>query len=169
MPTSKPRILIALDVWRSWESNNSVQGEMCVNGVYFCTTLEPARSTPVWPGHPCIYAGRFNLALTKSPHFGYVTPEVLGVQGRSEIRIHRANWPVELKGCTAVGYTRSTDFCGASKAAFGDLMLTLDTADDLVIEYHDSPKPGGTEEALGRTYATHDTRPPRASQGGDNA
>jgi hypothetical protein len=117
-------------VQRRWETQLSVRSEVSVNGQFECFGLEPARINPVHPGHPCIPAGAYRVLLTPSPHLGYVTPELLDVPGRSDIRIHIANFPKDLLGCLGVGLTTTTDFVGESKAAFGKLMTLLRVATD---------------------------------------
>ena len=128
---------IELDIYRRWETNNSVGGELWRNGARWMYTLEPSRLTPVHPGHPCIPAGSYRATLTKSPHLGYITPLLLDVPKRSEIRIHIANWPHELLGCTAVGLERDTDQVTDSKIAFDRLMRVLLDAEPIYIHYHD--------------------------------
>lgn len=61
-------------------------------------------------GKSCIPPGKYLCRLKQSPRFGRVY-EVTGVQGRSEILIHPANfagdpeagWTTELQGCIALG------------------------------------------------------------------
>ena len=48
-------------------------------------------------------------------------PEVVGIPGRSEIRIHWGNSAVDTEGCILVGATQRPDWIGASRAAFADL------------------------------------------------
>jgi hypothetical protein len=69
---------------------------------------------PPWRGNArgksCIPPGKYLCRLKQSPRFGRVY-EVTGVQGRSEILIHPANfagdpeagWTTELQGCIALG------------------------------------------------------------------
>lgn len=134
-------------IWRARESYNSVQGQMWFDGHLLMHTLEPSRHTPVHPGHPCIPAGRYLAKLTKSPHLGYVTPELQDVPGRSEIRIHVANFPRELLGCTAVGEEWSEDYVGLSKVAFKRLMELIANQDEIWVNYHDGAPPGREENS----------------------
>lgn len=131
-----------VDIWRDLETANSVESKIDVDGQFVCFGLEPSRKTPVHPGHPCIDAGTFEVILTHSPHLGYVTPEVLNVPGRTAIRWHIANKPLDLLGCTGVGENRSTDWVGSSKDAFNlKLMPLLQFAvnhnDKITVTYHD--------------------------------
>lgn len=110
---------------RLWETNLSVCGEMYVDGLWQCYSLEPARIDPVNFGHPCIEAGTYKVILTESPHLGYVCPEVLDVPERTAIRWHIANRPIDVLGCVGVGQSHAIDWVGHSKAAFEALMLKL--------------------------------------------
>ena len=132
-----------LDIYRKTETANSIIGELFVDNQKECVTIEPSRDTPVHPGHPCIGAGKFDVILTPSPHLGYVTPEILNVPGRTAIRIHVANFPKDLLGCTGVGTDVGTipDFIVGSKHAFDQLMVLLQGAHDagekITAEWHD--------------------------------
>lgn len=117
-------------VTRTWETSKSICGELLVDGQFECFTLEPARLAPVNPNHPCIPAGTYPLIMTPSPHLGYITPELINVPGRTDIRIHIANYPKDVLGCTAVGDTHSENYVGQSAVAFKRLMVLLRTATD---------------------------------------
>jgi hypothetical protein len=116
---------VKIKVQRSKPTGKSTPGTMSLNGVFECFTMEPDPVTPAIAGHPSIPAGVYPVQLTKSPHLGYITPELLAVPGRSAIRIHIANYPTELEGCTAVGQSQEQDFVGFSKNAFEALMQKL--------------------------------------------
>lgn len=127
-----------IEVRRKWETGKSVCGEMYIDNQFECYTLEPARTTPVHLGHPCIPAGEYKVILSLSPHLKYVTPELLDVPGRSAIRIHIGNYPKDVLGCTAVGEGHETDAVTNSHAAFDSLMTLLRTANgDLTARYTD--------------------------------
>jgi len=130
-----------LDIYRASYGARSTLGKLYVDRQLECYTLEPAKDNPLNPGHPCIAPGKFKIELTLSPHFHYVTPEVMNVPGRSYIRIHRANKPEQLLGCTAVGESQSPDWVGESEIAFDKLMVLLKTANDrgeeITAEWHD--------------------------------
>jgi hypothetical protein len=129
---------IELHIYRERETHNSVGGDLWFNGMFLMFTLEPARVNPVHPGHPCIPAGRYMARLTVSPHLGYRCPELLDVPDRSNIRIHKANWPMQIKGCTAVGQKQDTDFVGESAVAFARLMEIVPQDEPFYVTYYDS-------------------------------
>jgi hypothetical protein len=134
-----------LDIYRMWETPASVCGELWMRDRSWLYTLEPSRETPVHPGHPCIAAGRFRVILSKSPHLGYICPEVLDVPGRTAIRWHIGNKPADVLGCTAVGESHDTDFVGDSKVAFARLMRVLVNYELIYVTYHDGPPPAEQE------------------------
>jgi len=119
-----------ITVQRTAYGTRSTLGKLFVDGQLECFTLEPAKDNPVHPGHPCIAPGTFDVVLTLSPHMHYVTPELCNVPARSDIRIHIANKPEDVLGCTAVGVSQTTDWVGESKEAFDSLMTLLKSAHD---------------------------------------
>lgn len=112
-------------IQRGTPTGQSTPGKMFVDDVFQCYTLEPDPVTPAIAGHPSIPAGTYPVQLTHSPHLGYITPELYGVPGRSAIRIHIANFPYQLEGCTAVGTEADPDAVAHSKVAFEALMFKL--------------------------------------------
>ena len=139
-----------IDVYRFSETDSSITSRITVDGQQFCFGLEPSRFHPVHAGHPCIPAGVYKVVLTLSPHLRYVTPELVDVPGRTCIRIHIANKPEDLLGCTAVGETHGPqpDWVGKSEVAFDRLMEVCRSAEarkeEITAEYHD---PANTEAA----------------------
>lgn len=117
-----------IEIKREKDDPNSVPSQVFVNGNFVCYGMEPSRTKPVHEGHPCILAGRFVVVLTLSPHLHYVTPELLRVPNRSNIRIHIANFPKEILGCLAVGTDRAKDEVLHSRDAFNKLMNLLQPA-----------------------------------------
>lgn len=110
-----------------------------MDGKFFCYTLEPARVNPVNAGHPCVVAGTYKVKLTLSPHFHYITPEVLNVLNRTAIRWHIGNKPKDSEGCTLVGISYDTDWVSGSATAFHRLMTILTQADNITVTYTDEP------------------------------
>lgn len=132
-----------IDVYRFLETGRSIIGRIRLDGRDFCFDLEPSRLTPVHPGHPAIQCGVFRVRLTMSPHFGYVTPELVDVPGRTAIRIHKGNKPEDSLGCTVVGenYGPQPDWVAHSGDAFDRLMAQLLAAEargeEITAEYHE--------------------------------
>jgi hypothetical protein len=134
-----------IDIYRFSETDRSIIGRVTVDGQQFCFDLEPSRFHPVHAGHPCIPCGVFPVKLTHSPHLGYVTPELVDVPGRTNIRIHKGNKPEDSLGCTLVGESHGPqpDWIADSHDAFDRLMKVLNQAEasgeEITAEYHDLP------------------------------
>jgi hypothetical protein len=131
---------VKIEVRRKWETSLSVGSELYIDGQWECYGLEPSRLTPVYPGHPCIPAGEYKVVLTPSPHLGYLTPELVDVPERSDIRIHIGNFPKDLLGCLAVGETRALDKVFSSREAFNRLMILLKTSHDGLTAVYTDPE-----------------------------
>lgn len=105
-----------LIVTRQRFSEISTQGQMLVDGVFFCYTLELPRKDGL-PGS-CIPTGRYQVTTYASSHFGRLMPLINNGPGRSEIEIHWGNYPDNTRGCILLGYQFSQDFVGDSRDAF---------------------------------------------------
>lgn len=106
-------------------------GEMFVDGIHECFTLEPPNPIP---------AGTYDLIINWSERFKRLMPLVCNVPGHSGIRIHWGNWAKDTEDCLLVGQTIGNDFIGHSVAEFDTLFLKIQHALDngsLTITYID--------------------------------
>lgn len=102
----------------------STQGEMFLDGVHECYTLEPRRDQS--QGKPyCIPAGTYPWSKKISLHFGFKTIWLSNVLGFTDIEIHPGNFPLDTHGCTLVGETEGLNYVGMSDAEFAYLMAKL--------------------------------------------
>lgn len=126
-------------VQRRPDDGKAVLGELYVDGVFECYTLEPSANA----AYPTTPAGTFPVALLFSPRFGETTPHIQNVPGRSFIEMHPGNDPADTEGCTLVGETETTDWVGSSRVAFKKLMAKLETAapGSITVEYADPSYP----------------------------
>jgi len=70
--------------------------------LFVAKTLElPDRANK--PNESCIPAGTYRCRWTLSPRLQRNTYEVLGVPGRTGVRIHPVNFFHQLRGCIALG------------------------------------------------------------------
>lgn len=93
---------------------NYTEGELYVNGVYFCKTLEDTNrdlnkngqfdnnEKKVY-GETCIPYGKYKVILSYSPKFKRELPEILEVPNFQGIRIHRGNKILDTLGCILCG------------------------------------------------------------------
>ena len=93
---------------------NYTEGELYVNNVYFCKTLEDANrdlnkngqfdnSEKKVYGETCIPYGKYKVILSYSPKFKRELPEILEVPDFQGIRIHRGNKISDTLGCVLCG------------------------------------------------------------------
>lgn len=93
---------------------NYTEGELYVNGVYFCKTLEDTNrdlnkngqfdnnEKKVY-GETCIPYGKYKVILSYSPKFKRELPEILEVPNFQGIRVHRGNKISDTLGCVLCG------------------------------------------------------------------
>lgn len=136
-----------LKIERQPSSDKCTIGQLFVNGIYECWTLEdPVREVKI-PGKTAIPAGIYQVIVDYSnrfkrqmPHIAIrfpktgifsesITPvkEVPNFQG---IRIHSGNTSEDTEGCILLGMNRGPkdDWIGQSNIAFGGFWTKLWTA-----------------------------------------
>lgn len=111
-----------ITITRDCPSANSTIGILDLDGIFECYTIELPRGT-VKPC--CIPAATYRYKFAWSKHFQKMLPHILDVPGFTDVEIHIANYPEDIKGCCGVGQTRRTDFIGNSELALDALLLKL--------------------------------------------
>ena len=103
-----------ITVHRTLFTDKQTCGELSVDGVYFCHTLEdkvridnPAtpqnEGAKVW-GETAISAGVYKLIIRMSQRFKRLMMALLDVPDFTGILIHSGNTEVDTHGCILVGY-----------------------------------------------------------------
>lgn len=111
-----------LSLKRTKTSGLSTIGDMAIDGVFECYTLErPEVQIP---------EGVYQLEIRYSPRFKRPLPHLLEVPGRSDILIHSGNWPRDTEGCLLVGLQLGTDMILQSRAALDPLIQKIQLALD---------------------------------------
>ena len=108
-------------------SENSILGELFVNGERMCDTLElPYKDNQ--KSISCIPAGEYSVRLRparQSATRDYLHLLVQDVKDRSYILFHRGNTAKDTRGCILVGQSRQQDFVGNSTLAMNLLMKEI--------------------------------------------
>lgn len=90
---------------KQYGQSNSIYGILEVHsqnhGKFYFSTLENAEYK--------IQKGTYSLRYTFSPRFKYETLQLMGVTGRTGIRIHAGNRASDLTGCIAIGLINKSD------------------------------------------------------------
>ena len=134
-----------LRVERHWYSRKSTIGQLYVDGVYECFTLEDVvRPAGVKiPGATAIPAGRYKVILDFSTRFQRNMLHVLDVPNFTGIRIHCGNDAADTEGCLLVGQNRLTDEVTQSRDAYDVFFPKVESAlsqgQEVWITYEDAP------------------------------
>jgi hypothetical protein len=113
--------------------DDGILGELFTGDqAHFCFTLERPEVA--------ITAGRYRVRLTVStraqrgelwtPRQDFKLPEILGVVGRSGLRLHALNEPRQSLGCPGVGFSHTDRSITTSRPALEKLIDVLQAADD---------------------------------------
>lgn len=133
-----------LTLKRNEMSANTTVGELFVDGVFECYTLEDvvrdlASGAQKVYGKTAIPAGTYKVTITQSARFKRLLPLLNDVPYFEGIRIHPGNTAEDTDGCILVGTTKvgregkATDFIGNSRVAFDRLFAKLQTAKEVSI------------------------------------
>jgi hypothetical protein len=119
-----------LQVKRLELSEESTIGELWVNGVFECYTLEDKVRPVKIAGKTAIPAGRYEVIINFSQRFQKPLPLLLNVPDYEGVRIHSGNTAANTEGCILVGETKTENFVGESRWAFNRLFEKLKAASE---------------------------------------
>ena len=114
-------------------TEKSTIGNLYVNGIYSCATLEDADrkiesgGAKVY-GKTCIPRGTYEIIVDFSNRFQVRMPLLLNVPQFTGVRIHPGNTDKDTEGCILVGETRGVDFVGDSRIAYNALFANIEAA-----------------------------------------
>ena len=131
-----------IDVVRNVLDDKSTIGDLFVDGVFTCHTLEdvvrPAGAPKVF-GETAIPYGTYQVTITYSPHFERDMPLLVNVPDFEGVRIHPGNTAADTEGCLLVGEGATADAITQSRAAFDVLYPqirdAIDRNEEVWIEY----------------------------------
>lgn len=99
----------------------STIGELTLDGVFQCFTLEDACRSHKIEGKTAIPPGEYEVDVTYSTKFRRDLPLLVGVKGFEGIRIHSGNTTDDTEGCILVGKSKAQDWIGDSRVALDEL------------------------------------------------
>ena len=125
-----------LHLKRLHKTDKSTIGELSIDGLFECYTLEDIERTVKIKGITAIPKGTYKVGISMSTRFKKELPILFDVPNFSGVRIHSGNVAEDTEGCILVGNSRSLDFIGESRKAFNKLFakMKLATAITLTIE-----------------------------------
>lgn len=122
-----------LHLKRLHKTEKSTIGELSIDGVFECYTLEdPEREVKI-KGITAIPKGMYKIGISFSNHFQKQLPILFNVPNFEGVRIHSGNKPEDTEGCVLVGKTRSLDFVGDSRKAFDKLFPKMQLAKEITL------------------------------------
>lgn len=139
-----------LRIIRNPVKGKPTMGELWIDGVFFCYTLEDEdrgleQAMPLGKikelkvyGDTAIPYGRYAVRLTNSVKFNRLLPLIVNVNGFDGVRIHRGNFKKDTLGCPLVGFEKGDFAVLDSRRAEIELIRRLkgsgDKVHELVIE-----------------------------------
>jgi len=126
-----------IEVIRKKFNDNCTLGELLVDGLFFCYTLEDIdrdlmqSDTPEYikkikvNGQTAIPYGRYEVSITFSNRFHKPLPLIMAVPGFEGIRIHSGNKSTDTEGCLLVGEVMKEDEIQDSRKAFRKLFTLI--------------------------------------------
>lgn len=138
-----------LVIRRRWYTDRSTIGELFIDGVRACFTLEDVvRPGDIMlvkvPGQTAIPAGRYEVAVNWSQRFKRRLPLLVDVTNFSGVRIHTGNTDAHTEGCILLGMVRETDRILDSVKAFDAVFPLIDAAvarEKCYLTIEDAPMP----------------------------
>lgn len=115
-------------VKRVHKSAVSTIGEMYIDGVFECYTLEDVERPVKVYGKTAIPKGSYKVGITMSNRFKKMMPILYNVPNFEGVRIHSGNKAEDTEGCILVGETRGKDFIFQSKIAYSKLFDKMENA-----------------------------------------
>ena len=120
-------MLITID--RKTKTADGIFGSLSLDwNPFMCVTCENLEKE--------IAAGRWPLTFAYSPHFNRVMP-LINVPGRTWTWIHWANFPLQLKGCVAVGQKVDGDAIDTSQVEWDELWGILNMQAGIMVQIND--------------------------------
>ena len=122
-----------IEIKRLHKTANSTIGELSIDGVWECYTLEDIERPVKIKAETAIAKGTYKVIINQSNRFKRLMPLLLNVPNFEGVRIHAGNTNHDTEGCILVGRTRSKDFIGQSRKAYDTLFSKMQKAKEITL------------------------------------
>ena len=122
-----------ITIKRLYKTENSTIGELLIDGVWECFTLEDTERKVKIKGETAISKGTYKVIINQSNRFKRLLPLLIDVPNFEGVRIHSGNSNHDTEGCILVGQTRNKNYIGQSRKAFDKLFKKMQTAKDITL------------------------------------
>ncbi len=114
-----------LTLVRNEFNENFTLGELFIDSVHFCYTVEDKVRDVKIKAVTAIPYGRYKVILNMSNRFKKIMPLLLDVPFFEGVRIHSGNTSADTEGCIILGMARTENGVGMSRIAVQKLMDKL--------------------------------------------
>jgi len=122
-----------ITIKRLHKTDKSTIGELLIDGVFECYTLEDVERPVKIKAETAIPKGTYKVIVNMSNRFKRLMPLLLNVPNFEGVRMHAGNTNHDTEGCILVGRTRSKDFIGQSRKAYEKLFKKMQAAKDITL------------------------------------
>lgn len=122
-----------ITVKRLYKTDISTIGELLIDGVFECFTLEDAERKVKIKAETAIPKGSYKVIINESNRFKRLLPLLLNVPDFEGVRIHSGNSNHDTEGCILVGQTRNKNYIGQSRKAFDKLFKKMQATKDITL------------------------------------
>jgi hypothetical protein len=114
-----------LQLKRKIFTDDSTIGELSIDGVFVCYTLEDKVRDKKIQNVTAIPYGKYEVIINFSNRFQKYMPLLLNVPNYAGVRIHPGNKSADTEGCILVGSSKSLNFIGNSRATYKSLFAKM--------------------------------------------
>jgi hypothetical protein len=122
-----------ITIKRLYKTDNSTIGELLIDGVFECFTLEDKERDIKIKGETAIPKGTYKIIINESNRFKRLLPLLIDVPNFEGVRIHSGNSNHDTEGCILVGQTRNKNYIGQSRKAFEKLFAKMQKAKTITL------------------------------------
>lgn len=120
-----------ITVKRLYKTDTSTIGELLIDGVFECFTLEDIERPVKIKAETAIPKGTYKVIINMSNRFKRLMPLLLNVPNFEGVRIHAGNTNHDTEGCILVGQTRNKNYIGQSRKAYEKLFKKMQAAKEI--------------------------------------
>ncbi len=120
-----------ITVKRLHKTDTSTIGELLIDGIFECYTLEDIERPVKIKAETAIPKGTYKVIINQSNRFKRLMPLLLNVPNFEGVRIHAGNTNHDTEGCILVGQSRNKNYIGQSRKAYEKLFKKMQAAKEI--------------------------------------
>jgi len=124
---------MVITIKRLYKTDTSTIGELLINGIFECFTLEDTERKVKIKGETAIPKGTYKVIINESNRFKRLLPLLIDVPDFEGVRIHSGNSNHDTEGCILVGQTRNKNYIGQSRKAFDKLFKKMQVEKNITL------------------------------------